>query len=242
MNDAWFSNVRPQAGHTVEVQKPLRHGKGLYRRIGVAGGGTDMDLAQKVQNRFGNRWVKIKFFEETPSNSESDPFQGERFCEAVTESYLRPLIIRSENILCPAAQYVFGWNGDIGSEIVKTIHKELGFPTKRAEAIVNELPRLRRGCRAIGLNQNGEPDVLISYCQPEQVMQIVRAYQEKTGKAPVVRLSAVASICAHTALAAFLEEGLHLSFGCPNARKYGKIGRDRLAVGVSRNLAATLTE
>lgn len=201
-----------------------------------------MDLVQRLQNRFGNRWVKVKFYRETPSDSESDPCQGDRFCEAVTESYLRPLMIRSENILCAAAQYVFGWNGDIRSEIVENIHKELGFPMERAEAIVNGLPRLRPGYGAIGLNQNGEPDVLVSYCQPEQVMEIVKVYQQKTGEAPAVRLSAVASICANIALAAFLEKGLHLSFGCPNARRYGKIGHDRLAVGISRELARVLIE
>jgi uncharacterized protein (DUF169 family) len=201
-----------------------------------------MDLVQRLQNRFGNRWVKIKFYRETPSDSESDVFQGERFCEAVTESYLRPLMICSENILCPAGQYVFGWNGDIRPEIVKTIHKELGFPMEQAEAIVNGLPRLRPGYGSIGLNRNGEPDVLVSYCQPEQVMEIVKTYQQKTAEEPAVRLSAVASICANTALAAFLEKGLHLSFGCPDARRYGKIGRDQLAVGVSRELARVLTE
>jgi len=201
-----------------------------------------MDLVQRLQNRFGNRWVKVKFYREMPSDSESNSFQGERFCEAVSESYLRPLMIRSENVLCAAAQYVFGWNGDIRFRIIKTVHKGLGFPMERAEAIVNGLPRLRPGYGAIGLNQNGGPDVLISYCQPEQVMEIVKAYQQKTGEAPVARLSAVASICANTTVAAFLGKGLHLSFGCPNARRYGKIGRDRLAVGISRELAKVLSE
>ena len=67
-----------------------------------------MDLVQRLQNRFGNRWVKVKFYRETPLDSESNSFEGERFCEAVTQSYLRPLMIRSENILCPAAQSAFG--------------------------------------------------------------------------------------------------------------------------------------
>ena len=201
-----------------------------------------MDLVQKLQNRFGNRWVRVKFYRETPSDFESDSFEGERFCEAVSESYLRPLMIHSENVLCAAAQFVFGWNGDIRSQIIETIHKELGFPMERAGAIVNGLPRLGPGYRAIGLNQNGEPDVLLSYCQPEQVMEIVKTYEQKTGETPAVRLSAVASICANTALAAFLKKGLHLSFGCPNVRRYGKIGRDRLAVGISRELARVLTE
>jgi uncharacterized protein (DUF169 family) len=73
-------------------------------------------------------------------------------------------------------------------------------------------------------------------------MEIVKTYEQKTRETPAVRLSAVASICANTALAAFLEKGLHLSFGCPNVRRYGKIGRDRLAVGISRELAEVLTE
>jgi len=201
-----------------------------------------MDLVQSLQNRFRTRWVKINFHGAVPADCELGFFEGERFCEAVTESYLRPLIVGPENIFCAAAQYVFGWNGGVRSQIVKNIHKELGFAMEQAETIVNGLPRLRPGCEAIGLNQNGEPDVLVSYCQPEQMMEIVKVYQQKTGEAPVVRISAVASICANTALAAFLEKGMHLSFGCPNARKYGRIGRDRLAIGISRQLARVLTE
>lgn len=201
-----------------------------------------MDLVQRLQNQFGNRWVKINFHKKTPSDCESDSLQGERFCEAVSQSYVRPQMICSENTLCPAAQYVFGWNGVIGSEMVETIHKELGFPIKRAEAIVKDLPRLKPGYEAIGLNQNEESDVLLSYCQPQQVMEIVKVYQQKIGEAPVVRLSAVASICADVALAASLKKGMYLSFGCPNARRYGKMGRDRLAVVMPRELARVLTE
>jgi len=201
-----------------------------------------MDLVQRLQNRFRNRWVKVKFYREMPSDSKSNSFQGERFCEAVTESYLRPLMISSERPLCAAAQYVFGWNGDVRSQIVENIHRELGFPMEQTETIVNELPRLRPSHRAIALNQNGEPDAMISYCQPEQVMRIVQVYQQKTGKAPAVRLSAIASICGNIALAGFLKKRLHLSFGCPNARRYGRIGRDRLAIAMSRELAVILVE
>jgi uncharacterized protein (DUF169 family) len=204
--------------------------------------GVDMDLMERLQDRFRARWVKIKFHKKVPAEYAIDSYQGVRFCEAVTESYARPLIISPETITCTAARHVFQWNGDMRSDIAKNIHEELNFPIERAEAVVNGLPRLKPGCRAIGLNQNGEPDVLVSYCQPEQVMDILTIYQQKTGETPRVTVFGVASLCASIAMAALSKKGLHLSFGCPNVRKYGRIGRDRLAIAVSREMAVALIE
>ena len=201
-----------------------------------------MDLVQRLQDRFRARWVKIKFHGTVPANHTFDSYQGARFCEAVTESYARPLIISPETIICTAARHVFRWNGNMRADIVKNIHEELGFPVERAETVVNGLPRLKPGCGAIGLNQNGEPDVLVSYCQPEQVMEILTIYQQKTGETPRVPVFGVASLCASIAMAALSKKGLHLSFGCPNVRKYGRIGRDRLAIAISRELAMVLIE
>jgi uncharacterized protein (DUF169 family) len=126
--------------------------------------------------------------------------------------------------------------------MVVNFHKELGFPQQQAEATVNQLPRLKPGYLAVGLNQKGDPDVLVCYCQPEQMMEIVKVYQQGTGENLMARVSSVVSICGNIALATFLDKGVNVSFGCPKARKYGHIGRDRLAVGISCRLARRLVE
>jgi uncharacterized protein (DUF169 family) len=202
----------------------------------------NVELVQRFQNRFGSRWVKVNFYRRVPPDPESRSFSGERFCEAVTESYGSPLILTAQNVTCPGAQYVFGWNGDIGSDMVKNFHEELGFPLQQAEAIVNQLPKLKPGYAAVGLNQKGDPDVLVCYCQPEQTMEIVKVYQQRIRENLMARISSVVSICGNIALATFLDKGVNLSFGCRNARKYGRIGRDRLAVGISSKLARLLVE
>jgi uncharacterized protein (DUF169 family) len=201
-----------------------------------------MELVRRIQDRFGGRWVKVKFYGKVTPDHESNGFQGERFCEAVTQSYLGPLTVTAQKITCPGARYVFGWNGEITPEMTENLHRGLGFPLDQAKVIIEELPRLRPPCTAIGLNQMGDPDILISYCQPEQMMEIVRTYQQKTQKSLTTQVSSAASICANIALTTFLDRGINFSFGCPNARRYGKIGRDRLAVGISLELAGLLIE
>ena len=196
-----------------------------------------MELVRRIQNQFGGRWVKVKFYGTVPPDSEFYAFKGERFCEAVTQSYLGPLTVTAEHITCPGAQYVFGWNGEITPEMAENLHRGLGFPLDQAKIIIDELPRLRPPCAAIGLNQRGDPDILISYCQPEQMMEIVKTYQQKTKKSLTAQVSSAASICANIALTTSLDRGINFSFGCPNARRYGKMGRDRLAVGISLELA-----
>jgi len=205
-------------------------------------GEVDMKLVRRLQNRFGSRWVKVKFYETNPLGSNSNSFEGDRFCEAVTESYRTSLVLTRQNTKCPGAQYVFGWNGDIKPLMVQNFCKELGFPLERAETIINRLPMLKQAYAAIGLNQKGESDVLVSYLQPEQLMEIVKVYQRKTGLDLAVRLSSVTSVCGDTAVSTFLNQRISFSFGCPKARKYGRIGRDRLSVGIPSGLARLLLE
>ena len=201
----------------------------------------EMELVQKLQNRFGSRWTKVKFYETSFQGEGVFPAHGDRFCQAIVESYRRRLVATPQSITCPGAQHVFGWNQTSQREMVTNFCNELGFSQKQAETIIAQIPKLPKGCAAIGLNQKDDPDVFVSYLQPQQVMTLVNAYQQKTGEELKMGLASVASICGHGVVKAFLRQEIAFSFGCPNARKYGEVSRDRLAVAVPFELATILT-
>jgi len=201
-----------------------------------------MRLLKELQDRFGSRWVKVRFYRTIPSDRNHNSFEGDRFCEAVAQSYRLPLIVTSEEIGCPGARYVFGWDNHAGQEMTQHFCKELGFSLDQSETVVNRLPRLKPECSAVGLNQGEEPDVFVSYLQPEQLMWLVQAYEKRTGQDLVARFSPVTSVCGDTVVRTFLDQAINVSFGCPKARKYGKIGDDRLLVGLAPGLARVLIE
>jgi len=199
-----------------------------------------MELVQRLQGRFGSRWTKVKFYKTSLQGDSVFPARSDRFCQAIVESYRRPLIATPQSITCPGAQHVFGWNQTSKLDMVNNFCNELGFSQEQAETIIAQIPKLATGCGAIGLNQKDAPDVFVSYLQPQQVMALVKAYQQETGEELKVGLSSVASVCGHGVVKAFLRQEIAFSFGCPNARKYGEVSRDRLAVAVPFGLAKAL--
>jgi len=201
---------------------------------------TEMDMVQRLQNRFGSRWTKVKFYKTSFQGDSVPPAGGGRFCEAIVESYRRPLIATPQSITCPGAQNAFGWNQTSQPEMVTNFCSELGFSQEQAETIIAQIPRLEKGYGGIGLNQKDVPDVFVSHLQPQQVMTFVQAYQQETGDELKMGLASVASICGHGVVKAFVRQEIALSFGCPNARKYGEVSRDRLTVAVPFGLAKAL--
>ena len=98
------------------------------------------------------------------------------------------------------------------------------------------MPRLKRPFEYIGINMEGEPDLIMSSIMPRDAMDLINLYHIKTGKNLDVSLSSMMSICGGIAVRAFLENRITLSFGCMDSRKYAQIGKDRLVVGVPRVL------
>ena len=66
-------------------------------------------------------------------------------------------------------------------------------------------------------------------------MDMLKTYENKTGKQLQISLSSVMSICG-SVVNAYLNKEMHISFGCEDSRMYADIGRDRFAVVIPNNL------
>jgi len=156
-----------------------------------------------------------------------------RFCEATNEAVLHPIILDRESINCPGAQYAFGWQDK--SHILEYCREKTKLSEKVLQSILHQMPRFKNPLEYIGLNTEGEPDLIMSYMMPENVMHLINLYHSKLGKNLEVSLCSMMSICGGIAVRTFLENRITLSFGCMDSRKYGQIGRDRLVIGVPKN-------
>jgi uncharacterized protein (DUF169 family) len=202
-----------------------------------------MHVVDAFQRRFGGRWIGAKFYYGDLPTSNENPIRDARFCEAITRSLIQPVLLTPDGLNCHGARYVFGWDETVKAEMVKNFHHQEGFSESQAKELVQNLPKINGPLKGIGLNlKDSPPDLLLSYLQPGQVMKLLRSYQVHFGKDLTVDLSSIVSVCGHVAVEAVVKKHIALSFGCRDAREYGGITRDRVAVGVPAELARTMVE
>jgi len=201
-----------------------------------------MHIVDAFQRRFGGRWIGVKFYYDDLPTSNENPIRDARFCEAITGSLIQPVLLKPESLNCPGARYVFGWDETVKAEMVEKFHHQEGFSKSKAKELVQNLPKISGSLKGIGLNCKNDPDLLLSYLQPGQVMTLLRSYQIRFGEDLNFDLSSIVSVCGHVAVEAVIKKQITLSFGCRDAREYGGITRDRVAIGVPVELARTMAE
>ena len=191
-------------------------------------------LKEKIETfrkRFGGAWIGIKFYSDS-SPPDSKAVKGLRFCEAIQLARRHPVVLRPENVACPGAKRSFGWSSDPDDQIADALAGNQSVEAASAREILPSMPKLDGEVRAVGLETEDEPDVLVCYAQPSEMMKIVRAFEAAHKKPLEQSLSSILTVCANVAVRSFLTGKICTSFGCEFSRKSGGIGRDRLAVGV----------
>jgi len=190
-------------------------------------------IHKRFSEKFRSSWIKIKFYRENPDGANVKLLSNVKFCEATKEAVLHPVILSQESINCPGAQYAFGWQDK--SQLLDYCKDKTGLSKKILQSILTQTPRFKDPFEYIGLNTDGEPDLIMARLMPKEVMYLINLYHSKTGKHLDVSLSSMMSICGGIAVRAFLDNKITLSFGCMDSREYAQIGRDRLVVGVPKS-------
>jgi uncharacterized protein (DUF169 family) len=135
-------------------------------------------------------------------------------------------------VSCPGARRSLGWTTTEDDQIARKMVQAAGIEADIATKLVTHTPRLHGAIAAVSIGGNDHPDVVVSYAQPEAVMRLVRRWQELEGIHLDLEASSVMAVCGSVVARAYTTERICLSFGCPDSRKYGAIGRDRLVVGL----------
>lgn len=194
-----------------------------------------MTEIKKFERLIGGRWTGIIFHHENDAkdNLAKNPM---RFCEAVKQSSTGPVTLTKDLVACTGALRSFGWDLDGDERLAKKISQENGIKEQIARTMIKEVPHLNEGISAITVGSYESPDVIISYSQPEAAMRFINQWQKMSGKPLDVSISSIMAVCGCIAAGAYLSGKVCLSFGCPESRKYGAIGNDRLIIGVPTQL------
>lgn len=196
-----------------------------------------MDEVKVLEQRIGGRWTGIKFHPH-PAPDKDRAQKPMRLCQAIKESNTRPIVLTETLISCPGALRSLGW-ANREDDIARTIADGTGVEPETALKLVKATPRLDIG-NAVTVGGHTPPDVVVCYTQPEAAMRLVRQWQKVHGTELDTALSTVMSVCGGVVVKAYLTSRICMSFGCPDSREYGAIGRDRLVIGLPAHLVRTL--
>jgi len=189
-----------------------------------------MEELKLLEERIGGRWTGITFNGDDPVK-EDVAQRKMRLCEAIKESYTRPIVLTKDLISCPGALRSLGWTTDQDDNIAHNIAGASGTDPDVARKLVANTPHLERGV-SVTIGSTNSPDMAISYAQPEAAMRLLRLWQQAKGTDLDMAASSVMSVCGSVVAKVHRTHRICLSFGCPDSRKYGAIGRDRLVIGL----------
>lgn len=199
-----------------------------------------MDIIRSFENMTGGRWTGISFHSDIDSGMKKNSVPM-HFCEAVMESSRGPITLTMETLNCPGAQWSLGWNNKEDGSFIKKITGGKKFEDKTASAMLHNVPRItEKQIKAVSIGVFESPDILVSFLQPEAAMKFVQQWNSVHVKNLNFSVSAIMSVCGSVAAGAYTKGTVCCSFGCPEARNRGKIGRDRMIIGIPANLAKGL--
>jgi uncharacterized protein (DUF169 family) len=197
---------------------------------------ADTPKDRQFEHMVGGRWIGIKFHQDDiPYRNLVE--QPMRFCEAVKASSTGPITLAKKLVSCVGALRSFGWAMGKDGQLAKNMARENGMDQDTAKLLVEKTPHLDGKFAAITVGVYRSPDILVSYIQPEAAMRFVRQWQKKRGAVLDVNISSVMSVCGNVAAKVYLSDTICLSFGCPEPRKHGGIGNDRLVIGIPADVA-----
>ena len=200
-----------------------------------------MNKLRLLEEKIGGWWTGIKFhYDGAPEvERKREPM---RFCEAVAESRRRPIVLIPELVNCPGARRSLGWAGEGDEGMVEAMAEKAGIKPEAARGLIFGTPCLRTRPAAVTVGTYEEPDVALSCAQPEATMKLLRRWQGGAGKTLLAEVSSVMAVCGSVAVRAYLTNQVCLSFGCPDSRACGAIGRDRLVVGLPLSLVEEIVQ
>ncbi len=191
-----------------------------------------MNEIKKFEMRMGGRWTGVSFHRQRPSGVKMAD-QPMHFCEAILSSSAGAFTLNKAFLDCPGAQRSFGWQTNQNDTVVEKLLSRNEIEKKTAKILIEKSPTIgHEKIVAITVGTYDTPDVLISYLQPENAMRFVRRWQNIHHENLDLSISSIMSVCGSVAAGAYTTGRVCCSFGCPESRTQGGIGRDRLVIGI----------
>ena len=130
----------------------------------------------KLANNYRGQWVGVKFYKAPPNLSHVERLENVRFCEATRVAACRPVLLDERSVSCPGARYIFGWDHDLSGHLMDHCVDKCEIEPYSFTKLISELPRIKHPLNSIGLNTEKNPDVMLSYLLPQDVMKLINTF------------------------------------------------------------------
>jgi len=194
-----------------------------------------MRITSVIEDKIGGQWTGITFNIKTVPNYNllKTPM---RLCEAIGKSYKNKLILTREFVNCPGACRSLGWLNNNNDYMVQKLAEKAGVSMSIARNVIKNTPYIKHNITTIMIGDDENPDVVLSYAQPDVAMKLVRIWQKISGTDLTIDVSTVMAVCGNVVAKAYITGKICISFGCPDSRTYGGIKNNQLIIGVPSNL------
>jgi uncharacterized protein (DUF169 family) len=198
-----------------------------------------MELIERLEKEIGGHWIGLTFHTDSQPPSENPAAKPMRLCESIKEAYTGPFVLTRELVNCPGAQRSLGWE-KTDDALKHKMANGGGLSPEIASKLLSDTPHIETPVTAVTVGDYRRPDLAVSYLQPADAMKLIRLWQRADGSDLMAPISSVLAVCGNVIARAYITGRISMSFGCPESRVCGKIGRDRLAVGIPYHIIERL--
>jgi len=199
-------------------------------------------MTDRIKRLFGPKCTAINI------NGESDSFinipsRQMTLCEAVDQSFKVPLRLNGDNLVCPGARRSVGFDAD-DEQLIKEISGHSHISESYISTALQTISALT-GIRHInlGLTESMEnslrPDLYVMYVKPFRITDLMHNLA-KSGIRPSIPSNSFLSVCGNVLANCYLNQVVSISFGCPESRKHGAIGKNEIVIGMPFKVAEEL--
>jgi uncharacterized protein (DUF169 family) len=199
-------------------------------------------MTDKIKHLLGPKCSAVNI------NGESDsfiniPYRQMTLCEAVEQSFRIPVRIYRENLDCPGARHSIGFDSN-DKQLIKEISGHSHISESYISNALQTIPALT-GIRHINLGltesmENDLPtDLYIMYIQPFRITELMHNLA-KLEIRPSIPSYSFLSVCGNVFANCYLNQVASISFGCPESRKHGAIGKNEVVLGLPSKIAFEL--
>lgn len=199
-------------------------------------------MINKLKQHFGSKCTSIYVNTDVPGFI-NFPLKQMTFCEAVDQSFKVPLKLNKENLGCPGARRSVGFDTDDQTFAVN-ISENSNIPVRFVKNALQVIPAMT-GIRHINLGLDDypenelQPDLFILYVQSFQITDLIFKLAKMAIK-PSIPNYLMLSVCGNIFANSYLNQVVSISFGCPESRKSGAIGKNEIVIGLPFKIACDL--
>jgi uncharacterized protein (DUF169 family) len=199
-------------------------------------------MTKRIKKLFGPQCTAINI------NGESDSFinipsRQMTLCEAVNQSFKVPVRINGNNLNCPGARRSVGFDSN-DEQLLKEIYSHSHISESYINNALQTIPAIT-GIRHINLGltesmeNNLQTDLYIMYIQPFRITDLIHNLA-KLEIIPSIPSYSFLSVCGNVFANCYLNQVVSISFGCPESRKNGGIGKNEIVLGLPFKIALDL--